>query len=26
VTETKRNLTSYLESIPDVLKSRIAQP
>ena len=26
VTETKRNMTSYLESIPDVLKSRIAQP
>jgi chorismate synthase len=26
ITETKRNLTSYLESIPDVLKSRIAQP
>ena len=26
IAETKRNLTSYLESIPDVLKSRIAQP
>jgi chorismate synthase len=26
VTETKRNLTNYLESIPEVLKSRIAQP
>lgn len=26
VTETKRNMTTYLESIPDVLKSRIAQP
>ena len=26
IVETKRNLTSYLESIPDVLKSRIAQP
>ena len=25
VTETKRNLDSYLDSIPDVLKSRIAQ-
>jgi chorismate synthase len=26
VNETKRNLTSYLDSIPEVLKSRIAQP
>jgi chorismate synthase len=26
VSETKRNLTSYLDSIPEVLKSRIAQP
>ena len=26
VSETKRNLTSYLESIPEILKSRIAQP
>jgi chorismate synthase len=26
VSETKRNLMSYLDSIPEVLKSRIAQP
>ncbi|MFM1958163.1 MAG: chorismate synthase [Actinomycetota bacterium] len=26
LSETKRNLNSYLENIPDVLKSRIAQP